>query len=155
MPKEINPSIFKAYDVRGLYPKEINENAVYNIGRALVAHTGAEKVVVGFDMRGTSLKIQESLVKGITDQGADVFKIGLSSTPMLYFASWKLEDIDAAIMITASHNPAEYNGLKLCLRNAVPIGEGSGMEKIKELAIKDHFLDREEKGNVEENFDLK
>jgi phosphomannomutase len=155
MKNSINPAIFKAYDIRGLYPSEINEAAVYNIGRALVRHTGAKKMAVGFDMRGSSLNLQKELIRGITDQGANVVKIGLSTTPMLYFASWKMEDIDAAVMITASHNPAEYNGLKLCRKNAVPIGEGSGMEEIKKLAIEDNFLDREEKGIIIENNDLR
>jgi len=154
METAINPAIFKAYDIRGLYPEEVNKGVAYNIGRALIVYTGAKKVVVGFDMRGSSKELEEGLISGLTDQGADVVKIGLSSTPMLYFASWKL-DVDAAVMITASHNPSQYNGFKLCRRDAVPIGEGNGMEEIRDLAIADNFLDREEKGGAEENNDLR
>jgi phosphomannomutase len=154
MENAINPAIFKAYDIRGIYPEEVNSDVAYSVGRALITYTGAKKVAVGFDMRGSSKELEEGLIKGLTDQGADVIKIGLSSTPMLYFASWKL-DVDVAVMITASHNPFQYNGFKLCRRDAVPIGEGTGMEEIRDLAAADNFLDREEKGKVEENKDLR
>lgn len=149
----MDPKIFKAYDIRGLYPSEIDKDAAYAIGRALVAHTGAKKVIVGFDMRESSVEMEAGLISGITDEGADVIKIGLSTTPMLYFASWQIE-ADTAVMITASHNPAEYNGMKFCLKNAVPIGEGSGMEEIKELALAGKFSESETKGQVTEEADF-
>jgi len=139
-------SIFKAYDIRGLYPAEINEETAYAIGRALVVHTKARKVVVGWDMRVSSPGISEKLIQGITDQGGNVIKIGLATTPMAYFASWKLEGVEAGVIVTASHNPAEYNGMKFCLRNAIPIGEGSGMEEIRDLALGSLPL---EKGELE------
>ena len=88
------------------------------------------------------------------DLGADVIKIGMVSTPILYFSSWNLE-VDVAVVITASHNPAEYNGMKFCFKNAVPIGEGSGMEEIRDLAIKVEFTDATQKGKVEENNEIK
>ena len=154
MQKTINPSIFKAYDIRGLYPAEINIEATYNIGRALVEFTEAKKISIGRDMRTSSPEMEEALVRGITDQGADVIRIGLVSTPIAYFSSWKL-DVDAAVIITASHNPAEYNGMKFCFKNAVPIGEGSGMEEIRDLAIKGEFGEASKKGKVEENFEIK
>jgi len=154
MEKTINPEIFKAYDIRGIYPGEINKDVAYNIGRALVMFTQAKKIAVGNDMRVSSPEIEEGLINGITDQGADVVKIGLVSTPILYFSSWNLP-IDAAVIITASHNPAEYNGMKLCFKNAVPIGEGSGMEEIKELAIKNEFIEVENKGKAEDNTETK
>jgi len=154
MQKIINPNIFKAYDIRGIYPVEINGETAYNIGRALATFTRAKKIAVGRDMRTSSSEIEESLINGIADQGADVVKIGLVSTPMTYFSSWKLE-VDVAVIITASHNPAQYNGMKFCFKNAVPIGEGSGMEEIKELAIRGEFIDVENKGKVEENFEIK
>ena len=154
MEKSINPEIFKAYDIRGIYPGEINKEVAYNIGRALVMFSQAKKIAVGNDMRESSPEIEEGLINGITDQGADVVKIGLVSTPMLYFSSWNLE-VDVAVIITASHNPAEYNGMKFCFKNAVPIGEGSGMEEIKELAIKNEFTEVENKGKVEENNKIK
>lgn len=150
MEKKINPAIFKAYDIRGIYPEEINFDVAYNIGRALVAHTKAKKVAVGIDMRESSLELEKAVIKGITDQGSDVKKIGMISTPLLYFASWNME-MDAGVMITASHNPAEYNGMKFCLKEAVPIGEGSGMEEIRDLSLKGKFSYLGKKGVVEED----
>lgn len=147
---EINPSIFKAYDIRGIYPSDFNEESAYCIGRALVAYTKAETIVIGKDIRLSSDTIEESLISGITNQGANVIKIGVASTPMLYYASGLLQ-VDAGIIITASHNPSEYNGLKLCRQNAVPIGEGAGMEEIKALALNKVFADPIKKGTVTEN----
>ena len=146
---EINPEIFKAYDIRGIYPSELNEDIAYKIGRAVVLQTGAKQIAVGKDIRNSSDSIEHNLIKGICDEGADVVNIGLATTPMIYFASWNLE-VDAAIIITASHNPAEYNGLKLCLKNAVPIGEGSGMEEIKEIVLNEDFSNVGEKGEIKE-----
>ncbi|MEA3398674.1 MAG: phosphomannomutase/phosphoglucomutase [Patescibacteria group bacterium] len=151
---KINPEIFKAYDIRGIYPEDINEETVYNIGRAIIAFTGAKKIVVGKDIRNSSDALEKKLIAGITDQGADVIKIGVSSTPLIYHASGKL-DVDVGIIITASHNPAEYNGLKLCRRNAVPIGEGTGMEEIKALSINAEFNNPKSKGKIEENHEIK
>ena len=154
MEKSINPDIFKAYDIRGVYPSEINEEAAKNIGQALVQYTGAKKVVVGIDMRRSSTNLEKALIEGITRQGADVIRIGLSTTPMVYFASWKM-DVDAAVVVTASHNPAQYNGFKLCKKNAVPIGEGDGMEEIKNLAIVGNFVESAERGKVNDDMDFR
>ena len=154
MEKTIDATIFKAYDVRGIYPQDINEQTAYSIGRALVIHTGAKKISVGYDMRTSSPALEAGLTRGITDQGADVIKIGLASTPLVYFSSWNL-DVDAAVVVTASHNPAEWSGMKFCLRNAVPIGEGSGMEEIRDLAIRGDFPESSRKGAVAENTELK
>ena len=154
MEKAINPAIFKAYDVRGLYGTEIDRETAYNIGRALVTYTGAKKIAVGIDMRESSPELAAALEEGITDQGADVVSLGLSSTPMLYFASWKLE-VDAAVIVTASHNPAEYNGMKFCLAGAVPIGEGTGMEEIRDAAVAGDFSYDGEKGQIEKDDELK
>ncbi len=147
--------IFKAYDVRGVYPGEIDKDAAYKIGRALICHTKAKKVVVGWDMRNSSPELSGSLVSGMTDQGADVVKIGLATTPMLYFASWKMEDVELGVIVTASHNPAEYNGMKFCLRGAVPIGEGSGMEEVRDLALENNFPEAEKKGETKEDESIK
>jgi phosphomannomutase len=154
MSEVINPKIFKAYDIRGLYPAEINSETAYNIGRALVEFTKAKKIAVGRDMRVSSPELEESLIRGINDQGADAVKIGLVSTPMAYFSSWRLE-VDVAVVITASHNPAEYNGMKFCFKNAVPIGEGSGMEEIRDLAVAGEFSEVKEKGKIEENNEIR
>ena len=154
MEQKINPAIFKAYDIRGIYPSDINREVAYNIGRALVSYTKSKKVAIGYDMRESSGELEEGLIDGIIDQGADVLKIGLSTTPMLYFASWNLE-VDAAVMITASHNTSEWNGMKLCLKGAVPIGEESGMKEIRDLAVEGQFVGAEKKGAVLENSELK
>ena len=145
----MNEKIFKAYDIRGIYPEDINKDVASKIGRALVLYTGAKKIAVGYDMRESSFELEAGLISGIINQGADVVKIGLSSTPMAYFASWKL-DVDASVEITASHNPAEWNGMKMCKKNAVPIGEGDGMEEIKEMTIKGEFSEVSKKGNIEQ-----
>ena len=151
---EINPGIFKAYDIRGVYPSEINEDTVYNIGRALARFTKAKTIVIGKDIRKSSDSLEEKMIEGMTDEGVNVIKIGISTTPMLYFASWNL-DVDAGVIITASHNPAEYNGMKFCFKGAVPIGEGSGMEEVKQLALEGNFEPIEDKGNVFEDEKLK
>jgi len=145
----INPEIFKAYDIRGTFPDQVNTEVFYLIGRALVKQTKAKKVVVGHDMRNSSKELEGALIKGITEQEAEAIKIGLSSTPMLYYAAWKLKS-DAAAIITASHNPAEYNGLKMCFQGTEPIGEGSGMEEIKQLVLENNFLETEKKGKIKE-----
>jgi phosphomannomutase len=151
---QINPKIFKAYDIRGTYPDQLNEEVVYWIGRAFVQHTGAKKISIGFDMRESSQNLQEAFTKGAIEQGCDVVKIGMSSTPMAYFSSWNL-DIDGAVIITASHNPAGWNGMKFCLKDAIPVGEGSGMEEIKELAIGQNIPAKETGGSVSEDNELK
>ncbi len=142
-----DPKIFKAYDIRGIYPEEVDRVTAYNLGRAIVAYTGAKRVVVGKDVRISSDTLEEDLILGLVDQGADVIKLGLATSPLVYYASGKL-DVDIGVNITASHNPAEYNGFKLCRRDAVPIGEGAGMEEIKALTMNASFRDPEKKGTV-------
>jgi len=132
--KTFNPQIFKTYDVRGIYPREINETAAYAVGWALARYTQARRIAVARDMRISSLALEKALIEGIIEEGAVAVNIGLVSTPMLYHATGKL-DVDAGVIVTASHNPAEYNGFKMCLKEAAPIGEGSGMEEIKMLAL--------------------
>lgn len=151
---EINSSIFKAYDIRGVYPTEINEETVYRIGRALVSYTKAKTIVIGKDIRESSDSLEAKMVEGMLDQGANVIRLGLSTTPMLYFASWN-RDVDAGVVITASHNPAEYNGMKFCFKGAVPIGEGSGMEEIKQMALDGDFEEAIKRGEVSDDDELK
>lgn len=139
--------IFKSYDVRGIYPSEINETIVENIGRAFVVFMHAKKVAVASDKRSSSPTLVAALIRGITIQGADVIDLGLLSTPMLYFASSRL-DIDGAIMVTASHNPGEYNGLKFAKKNAVPIGLSSGLSEIKSLAEAKDFPTPDHGGTI-------
>lgn len=127
-------NIFKSYDVRGIYGTEINEELTYHIGRATALYLKAQTIAVGRDNRESSPSLTEALEKGITDAGANVIDLGLISTPMLYFASANL-DVDAAMMVTASHNPKEYNGIKICKKNAAPVGLTSGLSEIRDIAL--------------------
>lgn len=140
-------SIFKAYDIRGIYPNELNEELAYKIGRAFVDFLSCKKVVVGYDIRESSPKIVDSIIKGITDQGADVIDIGLCTTPMCYYANGKLKS-DASIMITASHNPGEYNGFKLCREDAIPISGDTGIKAIEKLVLENKFKKVSKKGKI-------
>lgn len=140
-------SIFKAYDIRGLYPQEINEDIAYKIGKAFVDYLGCKTVVVGRDMRTSSPAIFEKLAQGITEQGADIYDIGMSTTDMYYFGVEHLQ-ADAGIMITASHNPGQYNGLKLVRSHAIPIGGESGIKDIEKIYLSNEFKSSEQKGRV-------
>lgn len=124
--------IFKAYDIRGIYPSQLNEEIAENIGRAYIEFLGAKRIVIGRDMRPHSLPIFKALAKGITGQGADVVDLGLCSTPMSYYANGRL-GADGSIIITASHNPAEWNGFKLCREQAIPISGATGILDIERI----------------------
>jgi len=128
----INPKIFKAYDIRGIYPADLDEAAARDIGRALVQYLGCDRVAVGRDMRESSGPVFKALAEGITMQGADVVDLGLTSTDGLYFAVGKY-GYPAGVMITASHNPREYNGLKICKKDAVPLSGEEGLFQIRDL----------------------
>jgi phosphomannomutase len=132
-------SIFKAYDIRGIYPSEVNEETAYLIGRAFVDFLGCRNVVVGRDMRGSSAPLFAAVSQGIIEQGADVIDIGMCSTPMSYYANGRLA-ADASIMITASHNPGEYNGFKICRGQAVPISGATGIKEIERLVNERQFV---------------
>ena len=127
--------IFKAYDVRGVYPDEIDEAGARRIGRAFVRFMQAPRIVVGRDMRLSSPSLSAAFAEGAARAGAEVVDVGEVSTDALYYASGKL-DLPGA-MFTASHNPGHYNGIKLCREKAAPIGEESGLLDIKQLAAKD------------------
>lgn len=126
-------SIFKAYDIRGLVPGELNAEAAYRIGRATARFLRARRLAIGRDARTHSPELGEALIRGVREEGASVLDIGLAATPMLYFAVDAL-GADGGIMLTASHNPAQYNGMKICGPNAVPIGEASGLREIERSA---------------------
>jgi Phosphomannomutase len=141
-------TIFKAYDVRGVYPDEIDEGIAKRIGNAFVRFTGASTVVVGHDMRPSSVPLSQAFIEGATLAGADVVNVGLASTDLVYFAAGTLDA--PAAMFTASHNPAQYNGVKLCRAGAAPVGESTGLVQIKE-AVASGLLERaEESGQVRE-----
>lgn len=130
--------IFKAYDIRGLYGKDLTDEIAYQIGRAFVKFLGCRKVVVGRDMRTHSDAIFQALTRGITQQGADVIDVGLCSTPMCYFADGRL-GADGSIMITASHNPAEWNGFKMCREQAIPLSGPTGIQEIERIVTQKDF----------------
>jgi phosphomannomutase len=145
--REIDPSIFKAYDIRGIYPHQLDEEISYRIGRSFLLFLGEDTIVTGRDMRLSSPSLSRAFIEGVTDQGGDVVDIGLCSTDMLYFASGRL-DLPGA-MFTASHNPKEYNGLKLCRRKAGPISADTGIGDIKELVLRGEYPPAARKGKVE------
>ncbi|MCA1808257.1 MAG: phosphomannomutase/phosphoglucomutase [Kiritimatiellia bacterium] len=130
--------IFKAYDIRGLYGRDLDENLARSIGRAFVTFLKCRKVVVGRDMRPHSTPLFEALAQGLTQQGADVIDLGLCSTPMSYFGNGSLQ-ADAGIMITASHNPGEWNGFKLSRAEAVPISGQTGIADIERIVREESF----------------
>ena len=124
--------LIKAYDVRGVVPDQLDESIARAIGAAFVDVVGAERIVTAHDMRETGPGLARAFAEGAMHQGAAVVEIGLASTDMLYFASGHL-DLPGA-MFTASHNPARYNGIKMCRANAVAIGQDSGLADIRDLA---------------------
>ncbi len=127
----MNLSIFKAYDIRGLYPEEIDETLAQKVGDAAVRFFRTEKIGVGSDHRTSSPSLKEALIRGITQAGVDVLDIGLVTTPAGYYASHHLKI--PVIIITASHNPPEYNGMKFCFPDAVPVGKDTGLDTIRDL----------------------
>ncbi|MBW2988821.1 phosphomannomutase/phosphoglucomutase, partial [Candidatus Woesearchaeota archaeon] len=141
-------SIFKAYDIRGVYPSELDEKLAYKIGRAFVTFLNADKVVVSQDMRKSSASLKKELIRGITDQGADVIEVeGLCSTPKSYFACWFL-DAPCSVMVTASHNPGQYNGFKFTREQAIPISGDTGIKEIEQLVLENRFKEPQKKGSV-------
>ncbi|MFA5432357.1 MAG: phosphomannomutase/phosphoglucomutase [Candidatus Paceibacterota bacterium] len=151
----MNTKIFKAYDIRGIYPQEINEEAAYKIGVAFATFTKNNsnkenpQIVVGRDNRLSSDSLFDSLSRGIIDQGANVINIGLSATPTFYFAVANYK-YDGGINITASHNPKQYNGFKMVKAGAVPLSEISGIGEIKDLVMVDNFPIVPKKGEIVE-----
>jgi phosphomannomutase len=145
---KINPDIFRAYDIRGVYPTALNEDTAYFVGRAFVKFLKKKglKIVVGRDARLSSPSLFASLTEGITDQGADVCDIGLSTTPMLYFSVAHFK-FDGGINITASHNPPQYNGFKLVRESSIPISGKSGIKEIKKLTLRGNFK-KAKKGKI-------
>jgi phosphomannomutase len=128
----INPSIFKAYDVRGLYPSEINEDAARQIGRGFVAYLGAKRIAVSRDMRLSSPAVAAAFIEGAREQGADVVDYGMLATDMMYFAVAR-DGHDGGAQITASHNPKQYNGIKLVRREAFPLSGEAGLGEIRDM----------------------
>jgi len=136
----VDPSIFKAYDVRGLYPSQLSAEVARRIGRAFVDHLGAKRIVVGRDARLSSPELSEALVRGAASQGAAVTDVGIVGTDMMYFYEAK-HDLDGGVMITASHNPKEWNGVKLVRKGALALSGDSGIKEIKEAILAGRYAD--------------
>ncbi|MDD5693373.1 MAG: phosphomannomutase/phosphoglucomutase [Patescibacteria group bacterium] len=145
----MNEEIFKAYDVRGVYPSEIDERAVGYISKAYVAVVKPKKVVIGRDVRTSGQSLLEATKQALTEAGTDVVDIGVITTDMLYFAVAHY-GFDGGIGITASHNPSEYNGLKMVRSEARPVSMDSGLAEIRDLAAKNDFKKAERVGKIEE-----
>lgn len=142
---KVNEEIFKAYDIRGVYPDELTDEFAYHLGRAFVEYRNADKVVVGRDVRDSSNPLFIKLSKGIQDAGATVVDIGIVSTDALYFTVGKF-DYDGGIMITASHNPPKYNGFKICKEEAVPLSGDKGLHELKKLIQNESYTESEQAG---------
>ncbi|MBL7056298.1 phosphomannomutase/phosphoglucomutase, partial [Candidatus Woesearchaeota archaeon] len=141
--------IFKAYDVRGIYGETITEDIVKKIGKAFVTFLKCKDLVIGYDMRVSSPSLSKAFIEGANELGADVVEIGNVSTDALYFASGFLNL--PGVMLTASHNPKEYNGMKFCMKKAVPINYDTGLKKIKEIIASGKFeMVEDEEGSVEQ-----
>ncbi|MGQ9631823.1 MAG: phosphomannomutase/phosphoglucomutase [bacterium] len=126
--------VFKAYDIRGIYPNELTLDLCREIGRAIASFIGGGRIAVGYDMRPSNVDIFRALSDGITDMGADVVSIGLVETPMINFATANYR-YDGGVMITASHNPAEYNGFKICREKAMPVSYDTGIDKVESMVL--------------------
>jgi phosphomannomutase len=134
----INPSIFKAYDVRGLYPSEVNEEAAGEIGRGFVAYLQAKRIAVSRDMRISSPSVAAAFIEGARVQGADVVDYGMMGTDMMYYAVAR-DGLDGGAQITASHNPKEYNGIKMVRREAFPLSGDAGIGDIRDMIVGDQL----------------
>ncbi|MDH2415122.1 phosphomannomutase/phosphoglucomutase [Nocardioides sp. CER19] len=141
-------AVFKAYDVRGTVPDQVDDDLARATGRAFVRVLGADKIVIGHDMRSSSPALARAYAEGANEAGADVVMIGLCSTDQLYFASGHLGL--PGVMFTASHNPARYNGIKQCRAFAAPVGMETGLAEIRDLVLDGAPLEREGSGTIGE-----
>ena len=126
----LDPGIFKAYDVRGLYGSELDEEGAYAIGRAYVEHFEPRTIAVGRDMRVSAPTMAAAVMEGAADGGADVRDLGMVGTEMVYYAVGEL-GLEGGICVTASHNPKQYTGMKIVRRGALPVGGDSGLEDVR------------------------
>lgn len=155
MSQQFSDSIFKAYDIRGLVEGELSVELAYRVARAFVHVLRSEnvsfegkKLVVGYDMRPTSVDFKDAVIRGFQDEGVDVVDIGMCSTPLFNFTCAHFDEYVGGIMVTASHNPAQYNGFKLTRADGLPVGKGTGMETIRALCQASDFIDAPRKGSV-------
>lgn len=144
---------FKAYDIRGKVPSELNADLAYKIGRTYPILINAKKIVIGHDVRKSSEEISEALTKGLTESGVEVIDIGLCGTEMVYYATPEL-DADGGIMITASHNPPEYNGMKFVKKGSVPVGYDSGLKEMEKMILANQFAPKAAKAGTIKQRDI-
>jgi len=140
-----NLTCFKAYDIRGRIPDDLNEEVAYRIGRAYAAYLKPRQIILGYDVRNTSLSLLQALIDGLNDSSVDIINIGLCGTEEVYFATFN-RNTDGGIMVTASHNPIEYNGMKLVREYSRPISEDTGLNDIRQLAEDNDFYLARRKG---------
>ncbi|MCS7117293.1 MAG: phosphomannomutase/phosphoglucomutase [Thaumarchaeota archaeon] len=150
----MDPSIFRAYDARGVYPRQINERVAYALGRAFSRMTGARRVLVGRDVRLSGPSLIRAVALGLEDEGSEVSTAGLVPTPTLYLGVVE-GGFDAGVQVTASHNPPEWNGFKFVLGNGETVSEGQGMERLKEIALSIGESDPPRRDPVPRPFDAK
>jgi phosphomannomutase len=144
----LDPAVFKAYDVRGIYPDQLDEEGAYLVGRAYVEEFEPRAIAVGRDMRVSGRAMARAVIEGSADGGADVRDLGMVGTEMLYFAVGEL-GLDGGICVTASHNPKEFTGMKIVRRGALPVGGESGLQEVRTRALAG-FGDRTRRGDVRE-----
>ncbi len=140
-------AVFKAYDIRGTYPDQVNEALFENIGQAAAQVLKPKTAVVARDMRESGVPLAQAMIRGLAKQGVNVIDIGMASTPMLYFATAYLK-ADAGVQITASHNPAQYNGCKWCREDAIPVAYDSGLADMEKLVNRNAFTPAPTQGTV-------
>ncbi len=145
----LDPKVFKAYDVRGLYPSQLDEEGAYAVGRAYVEQFEPRRIAVGRDMRLSSPSVAKAAIEGARDGGADVVDIGLAATEMVYFAVGSM-GLDGGIAVTASHNPKEYTGMKIVRRGALPVGGESGLLDVRDRAMRG-FGEAAQRGELTEH----
>ncbi|HUK43955.1 MAG TPA: phosphomannomutase/phosphoglucomutase [Gaiellaceae bacterium] len=143
----LDPAAFKAYDVRALYPSQLDEEGAYAVGRAFAEQFEPRRVAVGRDMRLSSPAMAGAAISGLADAGADVADLGMVGTEMVYFATAEL-GLDGGIMVTASHNPKQYTGMKIVRRGALPVGSESGLVEIRDRAVRGQWK-QSTRGQVE------
>ena len=146
-PVHIDPTIFSSYDIRGIYGQNLDDEVAYRVGRAAAHYLQVPEIAVGRDMRLSSPQIAAALIRGITDQGVNAIELGMTTTDELYFAVGKF-NYPAGVMVTASHNPGKYNGMKFCRAQAFPISKETGLADIRDLAISGNFPTPTRKGEV-------
>ena len=146
----LDPKVFKAYDIRGIYPDELDEAGAYAIGRAYVDEFEPRAIAVGRDMRLSSPSMADAVMRGAADSGSDVVDIGMVGTEMVYFAVGEL-DLEGGVMVTASHNPKEYTGMKIVRRGALPVGGDSGLLDIRIRAVAGARHETGPQGTIEQH----